>query len=38
MNLCIASMYNCFIKRGDDVRYCKISLDEIVFYGTPQGG
>lgn len=34
--LYIAPMYNYLIERGDDIRYCKIGLDEIVFCGTPQ--
>lgn len=31
----IAPMYNYLIKEGKDIRYSKISLDEIIFCGTP---
>jgi len=31
----IAPMYNYMIKENKDIRYSKISLDEIVFCGTP---
>lgn len=31
----IAPMYNYLIKQGKDIRYAQISLDEIVFCGTP---
>ena len=34
--LYIAPMYNYLIEKGGDVRYYKISLEEIVFCGTPQ--
>lgn len=33
--LYIAPMYNHLIKKGSDVRYYEISLDEIAFCGTP---
>jgi len=31
----IAPMYNYLIKEGKDIRYSKISLNEIIFCGTP---
>lgn len=31
----IAPMYNYLIKEGRDIRYSKITLDEIIFCGTP---
>jgi len=31
----IAPMYNYLINEGKDIRYSKISLDEIIFCGTP---
>ncbi len=31
----IAPMYNYMIRDGKDIRYSKISLDEIIFCGTP---
>lgn len=31
----IAPMYNYLIREGKDIRYSKITLDEIVFCGTP---
>lgn len=31
----IAPMYNYLIKQGKDIRYAQISLDKIVFCGTP---
>lgn len=34
--LYIAPMYNYLIKKGLHIKYHKISLDEIIFCGTPE--